>query len=202
MLDFIEGLLGAFAGAEFAVFEYVFDDGGAGFEVVAVGLDRGDAGDDGVGEPALALDATDAGGAAAGGCFRLDGFGAEDLVEVEDGADIGVAGVVATDARRVGDHGLELGADVGFGLGEGDEVAVGLGHLAAVEAGEFGAGGEQDLRLGEDLADAGGGDIFGLLRGGEELVGAEGGAGGAFGFAGELAGLFEDGGHLPGGGFG
>ena len=95
--------------------------------------------DDGVGEPALALDAADAGGA----CSPAQTFGwvssvGEDLVEIEDGADVGVAGVGAADARGVGDHGLELGAEVGFGLGEHDGVVVALGHLAAVEAGELG----------------------------------------------------------------
>ena len=81
-------------------------------------------------------------------------------------------------------------------------LLVALGHLAAVEAGEFGAGGEQDLRLGKDFEAAEGGELFGLGGGLEELVRAEVGAGGGRGFAGELAGLFEDGGELPGGGFG
>ena len=71
-------------------------------------------------------------------------------MEVEDGADVGVAGVGAADARGVGDHGLELGAEVGLGLGEHDGVVVALGHLAAVEAGELGRWGEEDFGFGED----------------------------------------------------
>ena len=62
-------------------------------------------------------------------------------MEVEDGTDVGVAGVGAADACGVGDHGLELGAEVGLGLGEQDGVAVALGHLAAVECREVWARG-------------------------------------------------------------
>ena len=69
-------------------------------------------------------------------------------MEVEDGADVGVAGVGTADARGIGDHGLELGADVGFGLGQHDGVVVALGHLAAVEAGSLGEGVRRTLGSG------------------------------------------------------
>ena len=123
-------------------------------------------------------------------------------MEVAYGADVRVAGIVAADARGVGDHGLELGAEVGFGVGERDGVVVALGHLAAVEPGEFGRGREQDVGLGQDVAAAEGRELFRLLGGGEELVGREVGAGGVWGLTGELAGLLEDGGQLPGRGVG
>ncbi len=58
-------------------------------------------------------------------------------MQIEDGADLGVAGVGALDARGVRDHGLQLGADFGLGVAEQDGVAVALGHLAAVGAGQL-----------------------------------------------------------------
>ena len=91
-------------------------------------------------------------------------------MEVEDGADVGVAGVVAADARGVGDHDLELGADALVGVGEHDVVLVALGHLAAIEAGKLGAGGEEHLRLGKDLAATEGGELLGLRGGLKELA--------------------------------
>ncbi len=202
MLGFGEGEVGALGGAVLAVGENVVDDVGATLEVGAAVADGGDGADDGIGDPALAFDAADGGGAAASGGFLLDGLGGEDFVKVEDRAEVGVAGVGAADAGRVCDHDLELGADAVVGLGEFDVVLVALGHLAAVEAGELGRWGEQSLRLGEDLAAAEGRDFFGLRGGLEELVGAKVSACGVFGLAGQLAGLFEDGGHLPGSGVG
>ena len=69
---------------------------------------------------------------------------------VVDGADVGIAGVGAALAGGVGDHDFGFGADVVVGFGEGDGVVVGLGHFAAVEAGDAGGWGEQDVGFGED----------------------------------------------------
>ena len=96
--------------------EDVFDEVWIGLEVAAAFLDGGQGLDHGVGKPAFALDAADGGGAAALGGSLLSFWRGEDLVKVEDGADVGVAGVGAVDAGGVGDHGLELGADFGFGV--------------------------------------------------------------------------------------
>jgi hypothetical protein len=146
--DFVHGLLGAGGGAAGAVAEDVGDERGMLFEVRAAFLDGREGGDDGVGGPAFAFDAADAGGCAAFVDFGEGFLGGEDLVQVADGAFVGVAGIGAADARRVSDHGLELGANFRLGVAEQDGVAVALGHLAAVGAGEFGRGGEQDLGSG------------------------------------------------------
>src|SRR3954452_25010030 len=74
-------------------------------------LDGSELGDERIGGPAFALDASDAGAAAAfvNFCERL--FAAEDLVQVADGTLIGIAGIGAAYACGIGDHGLQLGAD-------------------------------------------------------------------------------------------
>ena len=74
-------------------------------------------------------------------------FGGEEFVPVEDGADVGVAGIGAAFAGGVGDHDFGFFADVVVGFGEGDGVAVGFGHLAAIEAGDAGRGGEEGARV-------------------------------------------------------
>ena len=61
--------------------------------------------------------------------------------------------MTATDAGRISDHGHELLADFRLRVGEHDGVAVALGHLAAIGARQLRAGGQQDLRLGKNLAD-------------------------------------------------
>ena len=71
----------------------------------------------------------------------------EKFVPVVDGADVGIAGVGAALAGGVGDHDFGFGADVGVGFGERDGVAVGLGHFAAIEAGDAGSFGEEDVGL-------------------------------------------------------
>ena len=72
---------------------------------------------------------------------------------VVDGADVGIAGVGATLAGRVGDHDFGFGADVGIGFAESDGVVVGLGHFAAVEAGDAGGGGEERLGFFKDAVE-------------------------------------------------
>jgi len=84
-------------------------------------------------------------GEAAGVAFG----GGEEFVPVEDGADVGVAGVGAAFAGGVGDHDFGFLADVVVGFGKGDGVVVGLGHLSTVEAGDAGSGGEEVAGLGE-----------------------------------------------------
>ena len=151
----MHGLLGAGGGAAGAVVEDVGDERGMLFEVHAALLDGREGGDDGVGGPAFAFDAADAGGCAACVDFGEDFLGGENFVQVADGAYVGVAGIGAADARGVGDHGLELGANFRLGVREQDGVAVALGHLAAVGAGQFGRGCEEDLGFGKNFGAVG-----------------------------------------------
>ncbi len=106
---------------------------GIGLQRATALLDGSDLANDGVGEPALALDAADACRRAALANLLLGLFGGEDLVQVEDRANIRIAHVGAADARRVGDHRLELGAKISLRLREHDGVPVALRHLAAIE---------------------------------------------------------------------
>ena len=53
-------------------------------------------------------------------------------VQIEDGADVGVAGIRAPLARGIGHHRLDLGRDLLGGVREVDRVAVRLGHLPPV----------------------------------------------------------------------
>ncbi len=71
----------------------------------------------------------------------------ENLVQIEDRADIGIAGIAATNARRIGDHGLQLLANHRLRIGQQDGVAVALRHLAAIRAGQLWRGRQQRLRL-------------------------------------------------------
>src|SRR5258708_27174645 len=123
--------------------------------VYAAFADWGDPFDQVFGHGGFAFDAADAGGCAAladpvetaGVAFG----GGEEFVPIVDGADVGVAGVGAAFASGVSDHDFGFGADVVVGFGEGDGVVVGLGHFAAIEAGDAGSGGEESLGLGENL---------------------------------------------------
>ena len=108
----------------------------------------------------------------------------KDLVQVADRTFVRVAGIGAADARRIGDHGAHLLPKLIGGIGQVDSVAVALGHLAAVEAGELGRGREEDLWFGQKLglknvlADlrfhaflvAGGSGDLGRFSGGIQLV--------------------------------
>src|SRR6266481_1670744 len=55
---------------------------------------------------------------------------------VEHGTNVGIAGVLAALARRIGDHDFGLFANVLVGFAEHDRIAVALGHFAAIEAGD------------------------------------------------------------------
>ena len=76
-----------------------------------------------------------------------------DLVQVEHRAFVRIARIGAAHARRIGLHLLELLRDFVRVFAQPDGVAVGLGHLAAVEPGHLRRRGQQHLRLGQD-ADA------------------------------------------------
>jgi hypothetical protein len=80
----------------------------------------------------LAVEAPDAGGAAAGRDVLLVARRREDLVQVEDGTDLGGARIRAALARRVGHHRAHLRADDFGRIGQLDVVAIGLRHLASV----------------------------------------------------------------------
>src|SRR5579872_3834601 len=98
----------------------------------------------------FALEAADAGAAAAGArplARRLVGI---DLVQIPDRAFVGIAGIGAAHARRVGLHGPEL-LHHGVGIfAQADGVAVGLRHLAAVESRHLRRRREHRLGLGQD----------------------------------------------------
>ncbi len=76
----------------------------------------------------------------------------QQLVELEEVAALRMPGILAPDARRVGEHLDALAADLVGRVREVDRVAVGLRHLAAVEPRHLRRRREQRLRLGEDLA--------------------------------------------------
>ncbi len=71
-------------------------------------------------------------------------------MEVEDVADIRVAGVGLAHACGVGDHRRHFGGDDIGRVREENGVAVALAHFTAVGAEELGGFGEDHLRLGED----------------------------------------------------
>ena len=117
-------------------------------------MDGPEFGLDGVDDRLLAVQAADAGrGAAfphplAGLVVRVD------QVELPDRADVRIAGVGAAHAGGVGRHGADLLLHLLQRLAQPDGVAVGLGHLAAIEAGHPGRLGQQRLGLGQDDAAA------------------------------------------------
>src|SRR5438309_8317832 len=85
-------------------------------------------------ERRLAVETADGGRPAARGAALARGRGGEDLVEVEDGADVGIAWIAPALAGGIGDHGLDLGRDRFRGVRQEDGVAERLRHLAAVRA--------------------------------------------------------------------
>src|SRR5579864_2374075 len=119
-------------------------------ELLCASAHAGDFLDDTLDHRLFALEAADAGAAAAGArplARRLVGI---DLVQIPYGALVGIARIGAAHARRVGLHGLEL-LHHGVGiLAQADGVAVGLGHLAAVESRHLRRRREHRLGLGQD----------------------------------------------------
>src|SRR3989442_13214040 len=77
----------------------------------------------------LAVEAADPRRAAARRAGLPLGGGSEDLVQVEHRADLRVAGIAPTLARRVGDHGLDLADDHVRRIGEVTRIAGGIRHL-------------------------------------------------------------------------
>jgi hypothetical protein len=102
----MHGLFGAGGGALGAGREDFFDEGGILLEVNAALLDGSEVLNDGVSDPAFALDAADSGGGAAFVDFAQGFRGRKDFVEVADGAFVGIARIGAADAGGVRDHGL------------------------------------------------------------------------------------------------
>src|SRR5579862_1879074 len=119
------------------------------FPLYAAVADGGDPFDQVVGHFCFALNAADASGAAAFGGPVQSGLRRKQFMPIVDGADVRVAGVGAALAGRVGDHDFGFFADVVVGFGEGDGVAVGLGHLAAVQAWDTRGLGEHYSWLGQ-----------------------------------------------------
>src|SRR6185437_15275112 len=143
-------LLGSFACAVGTIFENIFHV--VGRIPRAPLLDRIEYLDESVCRPTFAFDAADSGGAAAfvdlRECFRRG----EDFVKISDRAFVRIARVLAMNAGRIRDHRLELLANLWLWVGEQDGVAVALGHLATVSAGQFGRGSEQDIGFGKYFA--------------------------------------------------
>src|SRR5260370_34719236 len=102
------------------------------FEVATALLDWSEFLDDGVGDPALALDTADACRGAAFARLLLRLLRGEYLVKVEDGTDVGIARVLAANARRIGDHRLQLSANLGLRIRQENGIPVALRHLPAV----------------------------------------------------------------------
>ena len=147
----LEGLDGAQTGAGGAVPQDGVDLLGVGFEGAAASLDGGDLLDDRVGEPALALDAADAGGAAALARLRSGPLRSEKtLCRSKTGQTSGLP----TSVRRMRAGSvtmvLSFARRSASGSSEQDGVAVALGHLAAVEAGQLGRWRQQHFRLGQN----------------------------------------------------
>src|SRR5580692_12792520 len=119
------------------------------FVFLATGADGFDPFDEIVGHGLFALDAANGGGRTAiADPFEAAGiaFGrGKEFVPVVDGADVRIPGIAAAFASRVGDHDFGFGVDVGVGFGKGDGVSVGLGHFAAIKAGDAGSGSEEDV---------------------------------------------------------
>ena len=110
----------------------------------------GDAGhllDDFLDERRLAFQAADSGGAAAL-LYPLLGLGCRIyFVQIPNRTFIGIAGIGAAHARRIGLHGLELFDDRVRILAQPDRVAVGLGHLASIEPRHLRRRGQQRFGL-------------------------------------------------------
>src|SRR5882724_5891864 len=149
VVDFLHGLLGDAAGALGALVQDVDDLPRLLGEALAALPDRGERRHHVLEQHPLAVEAADGGGAAAGRAGLAVRVGREDAVEVEDRADVRVAGVGSALARGIRDHRLDLGDDLLAGVGQVDRVAVGLRHLPPVRARHLRDLGELGLRLRE-----------------------------------------------------
>src|SRR6185295_9546230 len=134
VVDFLHGLLGDATGALGALLQDVDDLPRLLGEALAALPDRGERRHHVLEQHPLAVEAADGRGAAAGRAGFAVRVGREDTVEVEDRADVRVAGVGAALARGIRDHRLDLGDDLLAGVGQVDRVAVGLRHLPPVRA--------------------------------------------------------------------
>src|SRR6266550_6480262 len=101
--------------------------------------------------PALALDTSYASAATTGIYFGNSCRIAKYLVQISDRTDVGIAGIGATNACRIGDHGLQFLPNHGLGISQHYGVVVRLRHLAAISAGQLGCGSQQRLRLRENV---------------------------------------------------
>ena len=138
--DLLHGLLRRLAGRGAASVEDFENSFGVVLVVEPAFADRLDPLDEVFGHGRLALDAADASGGAALAdpveAARVALGSGKEFVPIKDRADVGIARVVAALAGGVGDHHFGLFADVVVGFGEGDGVAVGFGHFAAVKPGD------------------------------------------------------------------
>src|SRR6185437_12311527 len=102
----MHGLFRARARAGGALFQNLPNLIGFRFVLAAALLDGSEFGDDSVGQPAFALDAADTRGPATLCGLLLCFRGGKNLMQIEDRANIGIAGIAAANPRRVRDHGL------------------------------------------------------------------------------------------------
>src|ERR1039458_862984 len=105
---------------------------------------------DGVRDPTLALDASDASRPAAFVYLGYRFFVAEYFVQIANGTDVRITAIGAPHPRRIGDHRLQLLPNHGLGFGEHDCIVVGLRHLASVGTRQAWSRGKQGLRFGEN----------------------------------------------------
>src|SRR5216684_7830329 len=149
VVDFLHGLLGEAAGALGALVQDLDDLLRLLDEMLPALADRGQRRQHVLEQHALAVEAADGGGAAAGRAGLAVRLGREDPVQVEDRTHLRIAGVGAALARGVRDHRLDLGGDLLAGVREVDGVAVGLRHLPPVRARHLRDLGQLGLRLRE-----------------------------------------------------
>src|SRR5690606_6186769 len=151
-MHFLERLTGHIAGALAPFGDDAAHEVAILLELPSAFADHRDLGDDGIGQPLLAIETSNAGRSAAllhplqGVRIRVN------LVKLPRRAFFGVAWIGTTDARRICLHRLDLLDDRIRILPQSDRVAVRLGHFATVQPRHFRCRGQQGFRLYEDAA--------------------------------------------------
>src|SRR5271170_2951356 len=151
---FIQGRAGHFARFIRALGKQIADQLRIVLKFLSPLAHRADLRDDLLDQRRLALQAADARRAAAGARPVARRLIRVNPVQVKDRAYVRIARVGAPHPRRISLHRLELARHTVRILAQADRVAVGLGHLAAVEPRHSRIGGQQRLWFGQD-ADAG-----------------------------------------------
>src|SRR5665213_1218886 len=164
LLHFHQRLLRPLCSADTPVRQHVLDHARPLLQVPAMFLDRRNRAHDPIRHPALALDAADARRAAAVRRLHLRFFVRKHLMQIEHRANLGVPRIVPPHSRWVGDHRLQLRAQVGLRLGQADHVAIALRHLAPIQPGQLRRRRQQHIRLRQNLASPKARNLLGLRR--------------------------------------